>query len=345
MKPVLKNLRTTLLACTSLLAATLYSSATLAQTTAPATIPSSFLGTYNLTYSSAQAGSPLTNGTAVSVVIGPGGALCLAGINLSNPVLHNGNPHEATWSYAAADIAISVSSLVNGFNEINVSKASTIGTSSSKFYGQLSGSKVSTSTTGCSATPAPTTPDPAKVQQLFDLAQQKLAQYFSPTGASATQVNGDYTYRFYSATNVYLAISKGEIYVMGGQFGNQPVKQGPLEAILSELAKMPVTIPEVPSGNSTLVITGRVGTNGFNVDIGAITIDNLPMPASGDIDDVRKAVEDQYKNSGITGTIAVTLISSSSSKIVFNIKFNGAITQSGFTLTQNYDITYTYTKK
>jgi hypothetical protein len=41
----------------------------------------------------------------------------------------------------------------------------------------------------------------------------------------------------------------------------------------------------------------------------------------------------------------VTLISSSSSRIVFNIKFNGSITQQGFTITQNYDITYTYTKK
>ena len=48
---------------------------------------------------------------------------------------------------------------------------------------------------------------------------------------------------------------------------------------------------------------------------------------------------------GITGNIAVTLISSSSTQTVFNIKFNGVINQSGFTMTQNYDITYTYTKK
>ncbi len=47
----------------------------------------------------------------------------------------------------------------------------------------------------------------------------------------------------------------------------------------------------------------------------------------------------------LTGTIAVTPISSSSTQTIFNIKFNGVINQSGFTMTQNYDITYTYTKK
>lgn len=108
---------------------------------------------------------------------------------------------------------------------------------------------------------------------------------------------------------------------------------------------MPVSIPPIPSGNSTLVVTGRVGTAGINVDIGSITLDNLPMPSGDDIDNVRKAVEDQYKTAGITGNIAVTLISSSSTQTIFNIKFNGVINQSGFTMTQNYDITYTYTKK
>jgi hypothetical protein len=93
------------------------------------------------------------------------------------------------------------------------------------------------------------------------------------------------------------------------------------------------------------VLTGTVGVLGINTSIGSITIDNLPMPAEGDIDRVRDAVREQYKDSGITGNINVTLISSSSSRIVFNIKFNGSITQSGFTITQNYDITYTYTKK
>ena len=92
------------------------------------------------------------------------------------------------------------------------------------------------------------------------------------------------------------------------------------------------------------MLTGTVGVLGINTSIGSITIDNLPMPAEGDIDRVRDAVREQHKDSGITGNINVTLISSSS-RIVFNIKFNGSITQSGFTITQNYDITYTYTKK
>ncbi len=322
--------------CAALLSTVLVSTAVQAQESA-ATVPTSFHGTYNMTFGSAQAGSPLTNGTAVTVIIAPGNLLCLGGYTLSNPVLRNGNAHEAIWKQTSLGVELALSSLVNGFNEINL--ASTSGT----FYGQLNGSKVSTSTTGCgSTTPAP---DLTKINDLFAQAQAKLAQYFPASANAVNQTLDGYVYRFYPSTNIYLAINNSDVYVMGGQFGNTPLKQGNIETVLSELGKITVDIPPVTSGNSTLVITGKVGTAGVLVDIGSITIDNLPMPSDGDVDKVRDAVREQYKNSGITGTINVTLISSSSSSIVFNIKFNGSVTQSGFTLTQNYDITYTYTKK
>lgn len=330
--------------CALALSAAFVSTGALAQTKTAATIPSSFLGTYNLTYAHAQTGSPLANGATATMIIGPGGTLCIAGNTLTNPKLINGNQHEGHWEVPSVDLTLAISSLVNGYNEINVYKTSTVGTGSVTFYGQFSGSKVSTSTTGC-GTPTPAPVDPAKVAQLFDEAQKKLAQYFPASANAQTQTVDGYTYRFYPSTNIYLAINNGDIYVMGGQFGNTPVKQGPLEAILSELSKMQVTIPEIPSGNATLVLTGTVGALGINTSIGSITIDNIPMPSEGDVDKVRDAVREQYKDSGITGNINVTLISSSSSRIVFNIKFNGSVTQSGFTITQNYDITYTYTKK
>jgi hypothetical protein len=90
-------------------------------------------------------------------------------------------------------------------------------------------------------------------------------------------------------------------------------------------------------------MTGTVTTSGVTVAIPDITVAKLPMPASSDIDDVRDDVIEQFSDSGLTGTVSVTLISSSSSSIVFNITFNGALTQSGFTFTQGYNITYTYT--
>jgi len=332
--------------CALVLSAAVVSTGALAQTKTPATVPTSFQGTYNLTYAFAQTGSPVTNGATATMIIGPGGTMCIAGNTLSNPVIVNGNQHEGHWEIPSVDLTLAVSSLVSGYNEINVYKTSTVGTNSVTWYGQFQGSKVSTSTTGCgTATPAPTPVDPAKVAQLFDEAQKKLAQYFPASANAQTQTVDGYTYRFYPSTNIYLAINNGDIYVMGGQFGNTPVKQGPLEAILSELSKMQVSIPEVPSGNATLVLTGTVGALGINTSIGSITIDNIPMPSENDVDKVRDQVREQYKDAGISGNINVTLISSSSNSIVFNIKFNGSVTQSGFTITQNYDITYTYTKK
>ncbi len=334
--------------CALVLSAAFVSTGALAQTKTPATIPSSFLGTYNVTYGFAQTGSPVSNGATATIVIGPGGTLCVAGSTLTNPKLLNNNQHEAHWEVTSLDVTLAVSSLVDGYNEINVYQASTLGTANQKWLGQFSGSKVSTSTTGCGSTtttPTPTPVDPTKVAQLFDEAQKKLAQYFPASANAQTQTVDGYTYRFYPSTNIYLAINNGDIYVMGGQFGNTPIKQGPLEAILSELSKMQVSIPEIPSGNATLVLTGTVGAMGINTSIGSITIDNIPMPGENDVDKVRDQVREQYKDSGITGNINVTLISSSSSRIVFNIKFNGSVTQSGFTITQNYDITYTYTKK
>ena len=340
MKPVIKNLRTTALACASLLATTLFSTTTLAQTTTPATLPSSFMGTYQLTYQSTSSASPIANNTKLQLVLAPGGVMCVAGYNLTNPFQKAGNTLETFWSETKSGISLAVVNLNGNFHEINVMSGST-------FVGQMTGSKISTATScsGTPVTPAAPVVEPAKIEQVFTQAQQKRAQYFPGPGASTTQKNGDYTYRFYQGTGIYLAINNGEVYVMGGAFGNTPIKQGPLETILSELTKMQVSIPAIPSGDARLVVTGRVGTSGINVDIGAITLDNVPMVSGSDVDSVKKAVEDQYKTAGITGTIAVTLISSSSTQTVFNIKFNGVINQSGFTMTQNYDITYTYTKK
>ncbi|MDP2139393.1 MAG: hypothetical protein Q8L20_01160 [Gammaproteobacteria bacterium] len=335
MMPAIKTLRNTAIACATLVSTALISTSALAQA---ATIPTSFLGTYNLTYSAAQPGSPITNGTQVQVVLAPGGVMCIAGFTLTNPVTKSGNTAEAHWTESTSGLTLSVSNIGTGnFNEVNVSSAA------GAFLGQLSGSKASTSTTGCGAS-TPTAPSPAKIAELFEEAQKKFSEYFPSTGASATLTLDGYTYRTYP-NNIYLAIDgSGDIYVMGGVFGNSPLKQGPLDAILSELAKIEVDVPAVPSGNSTLVITGTVGAMGFTTPI-SITIDNLPMPSGSDIDDVRKSVQDQYKDSGITGNITVTLISSSSTSTVFNIKFNGTMVTSGITITQVYDLTYTYTKK
>ena len=344
MKPVIKNLRTTALACASLLAASLFSTTTLAQTTTAATLPASFMGTYQLTYESGSASSPIANNTKLQLVLAPGGVMCVAGYNLTNPFQKAGNTVETFWTEPTSGISLAVASVNGNFHEINVMSGNT-------FVGQMTGSKISTATSCTGATATPVTPaapqvDPAKIEQVFTQAQQKLAQYFPAASASTTQTNGDYTYRFYQGTGIYLAINNGEVYVMGGAFGNQPIKQGALETILSALTNIQVSLPETSSSNATLVVTGRAGVQGILIAIPSLTIDNVPMVTGSDVDSVKAEVEKQTRDAGVVATnIVVTPISSSSSQTVFNLSYNGAVTQSGFTLNQVYDLTYTYTKK
>jgi len=338
MKFVCKQLKKQALACATLVSTAIFSANILAQEAA-VDIPTSFHGTYALTYANAQTGSPLSNGTSVVVVLAPGNLMCVAGYTLTKPVTKNGNPAEAYWTEATAGISLAVSNIAGNFNEINV------GSTSGTWWGQLQGSKTSSVTSGCQAAESPTT-DPAKVAELFEEAQKKLAQYFPAGDAATTQTLDGYTYRYYPSTQIYLAINNGEVYVMGGSFGNEPLKQGALDMIIAELDKMTVSVPdtEIPKGNSTLVITGKIGALGVLTDLPATTIENLPMPGENDVDGVRNAVLEQYKDAGITGDITVTLISSSSNSIVFNIKFSGATTTAGFTVAQTYDVIYTYTK-
>lgn len=342
MKAATKTLKTAARNCAALLTAGLLSTTALAQDT-PATIPTSFLGTYNLTYENAQTGSPVANGTAVAVVIAANNTLCLGGYTLTNPVIRNGNGHEAIWAESSLGIEISLSSLLNGFNEINVGKVG------GGFYGQLRGSKSSTSTTGCGAV-TPPAPDMAQINELFTQAQAKLAQHFPASANAVNQTLDDYIYRFYPSTGIYLAINNGEIYVMGGTFGDTPLPQGNIETILSELAKInvDVDIPSAAEGDYKLVVTGNIITTvaGITVPVTfpAITIEKIAAPSSTDIEDIRDAVKKALTDINFVGTIEVSEVSSTSSEFSFKIEFKGSVTSNGVTSTSDYKLNYAYTK-
>jgi hypothetical protein len=114
-------------------------SAALAQTAA--TIPAGLQGTYSLTYTNAQPGSPLTEGTAVTMVLVPGGTVCIADYVLANPQIENGNPAEAFWGVPALGLRLAMSNISTGtFNEVNVLSTS------NQFYGQFKGNKTSNAT-------------------------------------------------------------------------------------------------------------------------------------------------------------------------------------------------------
>ena len=91
-------------------------------------------------------------------------------------------------------------------------------------------------------------------------------------------------------------------------------------------------------GDWTLVISGTTTTAGFTVDVPATSVQNLPAPAN--VSDLENTLNEQYAASGVDGDIAITEISSSSTKVVFEISFSSTV--QGFTTTT--DLLYTYTK-
>lgn len=341
MKTALSPIKTAMRSCAALLTAGVLSTHVFAQE-APATVPTSFTGTYDLSYANAQTGSPLTNGTAVSVVIAPGGLICLGGYTLTDPITRNGNAHEAIWVESTGGIEIALSSLVNGFNEINV------GSTSGTWYGQLQGSKTSTATTGCGANSTPA-PDMTKINELFALAQTQYAQFFPASANATNQTLDDYIYRAYP-NGIYLAINNGDVYVMGGTFGNEPSKQGSLEAILSQLSgtDVDIDVPVAAEGDYKLVVTGNIATTvaGISINTGfpAVTIDNIAAPDASDIDGIRDAVKASLKEINFVGTIDVSEVTSTSSAFSFKIAFKGSITTNGVTSTSDYLLIYNYTK-
>ncbi|MEZ5526594.1 MAG: hypothetical protein R3F26_03550 [Gammaproteobacteria bacterium] len=331
------NRRSLVRTCVALLTTAVASSVALAQET-PATVPSSFEGTYELTYAFAQAGSPLSNGTAVTLVIAPGNTMCVGGYTLTNPILRNGNQHEAIWKETTGGIELALSSLVNGYNEINV------GSTSGTWWGQLQGSKVSTSTAGCGTGGGSSTPTQAQIDELFAQAQQHFAQYFPASANAVNQTLDGYIYRHYPSTGMYLAISGGDVYVMGGQFGDTPSKQGSLEAILSELSGTTVDVPAIPEGDYKLTVTGTVGTFGISTAFPAVVIDKIDAPKSTDIDDIREAVKKALSDVNFTGTINVSEVNNTGAEFSFVIQFSGSTVASGVTVTSTYDLKYVYTK-
>lgn len=108
-------------------------------------IPSSMQGTYNLTYTNVQTGSPIAEGTQKTFVIGAK-TLTFDNKILTGPVHRNQNPYE--WIFKDGDIEYEASIRAdnNKLNEINVAK-----TGGTPWYGQYresSGSSTSTGSTG-----------------------------------------------------------------------------------------------------------------------------------------------------------------------------------------------------
>jgi len=308
-----------------------------AQTETAATVPASFAGTYNLTYSQSASGGPFSNSQAVTLVVGTDNSLCVDGNALSSPVLRNGNAHEAIWKDTSASVEYALSSLVNGFNEVNVG-----GLGGSPFYGQLQGSKSSDSTS-CTSSSTPTPTVTASMTQLFELAETKLPEFFPP--GSITLFLDSYVYRFYQSTGVYMAFADGNVLLLGGGFGDSVVNAGSISTVITALELYTAPGTGSSGGSATdlynLNISGTVTTFGVNVNFAGIGLNNVPAPDLGNTNEI-----DQEINSTLAGvasgisSISITVVNNTSSRKTFDVSFSAVANG----LNISYNLRYDYTK-
>lgn len=347
METVTRKLRSAVqcMAAASLLLGT---GAALAQTAA--TIPAGLEGTYSLTFGSAQPGSPLTNGTAVTMVIAPGGTICIADYVLANPVTENGNSAEAFWGVPSLGVKLALSDIGSGsFNEVNILSMS------NQFYGQFSGSKTSNSTS-CSLLGS-AQQDISTIADIFRLAEQLYAAEFPPAaGNNAYQIIDGYIARQYASVGTAIGIKNGTVYVLGGPFGDTPVTIGTIANTIAQLTgSEPVEEPvvEVPEGDYDLTLAGTVTTSGVSTPF-SLTIESIDAPGSADIDTledkVREAFEDvENVNPSTFSSFQISEVSVSDSRVFFRAQFSSTTTTAtpigNITTNVSYNLTYEYLKR
>lgn len=319
-----------------------FSQQAVSQTESPATIPSSLEGTYELTYDAINSGGPFSGGETVTLVINSNGTLCVNDLSLSDPVLFNGNPAEAIWTDSSSGFRYSVSNLTSGFNEVNVNNTS--GT----FFGQLSGSLTSNST-ACDASSEVTVT--ADMNTVFSLAELKVPEYF-PSG-SITLFQDQYVYRFYPATGIYLAMADGNVFVLGGAFGDAIVDAGSISSIIAtlEARETPTDSGSSDTGGSStlwdLNISGTVTTTTFGIgntiNFQGLAVEDIPAPDLSNTDEINQEIISSLDGiaSGISN-ISITVVNNSDSRRTFEVSFNASAIAAGVSV--SYQLTYDYTR-
>lgn len=321
--------------------AVLSSASLFAQIEAPATVPASFVGTYETTFESFSQSSPLATGAKATLIIGSDNSLCVNGVKLTNPVFLNGNPQEAYWKDSASSLNYAVSNFSTGFNEVNV-----FGADNTPFYGQLKGSKVSDSGSCQASSTTPVATD--TINQIFALAESKLAQFF-PSGAITATLD-QYVYRFYPSTKVYLAFANDAVFLLGGPFGEAVVNAGSISTVLASLEAIETPTEPTTGGGSTvelwnLAISGSfTATTPFpiNTAFPAITLTDIPVPDLNDFDALSREVNSSLDGvvSGVS-SLTINVINNTSTQRTFDVSF-GATFQGLGAVT--YNLRYDYTR-
>ncbi len=100
--------------------------------------------------------------------------------------------------------------------------------------------------------------------RIFDWAEVKYPQYFSPAGSGTETVDG-FIFRYYGNTNSYLGTNSGLVYVFGDLAGSEPLAVGTVDHYLwaSTIPSLPVDTGQVACYNATTEISCPQEGNSF----------------------------------------------------------------------------------
>ena len=266
---------------------------------------------------------------------------------MSNPVLRNGNGHEAIWVNSSNNQEFAFSSLITGFNEVNVMVNST-------FAGQLRGSKSSDVTTceaGSGSAGAITLT--ADASSVISLAEEIYGSLFG-TGAVMGETKG-YTYRFYPTSKIYVGFKDGRVYIVGGPFGDKILDKGPATGVITALNNAKIKLEASSNGNSSttiegsvegtggewdLTISGTSSTFGFVVNIPSLVVNNITLDNPASQSEIEKLITDTYTDLGTISNLKVVIINNTSSHVQLDVSYS-AVVQG---VTSTYDMHYDFVK-
>ena len=104
--------------------------------------------------------------------------------------------------------------------------------------------------------------------RIFNYMETAYPGYFAPKGAASSTASGFY-YRYYSATNAYIATVNNTVYYMGPASQNKVVSLGALADWLAAAIKTNPTNSAAGTGTNTATNTGTNTTTGYrggNID-------------------------------------------------------------------------------
>ena len=104
----------------------------------PASVPAGLVGSYELKFGQAAAGSGIADDSTATFVVGADSSLTLpSGKVLTNPIFYLGNKAELIWVDAAADLSYALSDALSPkFNEINIANSQFYDEAGFIYYGQ-----------------------------------------------------------------------------------------------------------------------------------------------------------------------------------------------------------------